>query len=280
MRLNTLFGTIFGRRTGVGLKFMSSAVELDGKTKRSRINANAGYSVDVSTAFTSSHYTAGEKDLNLSPETTIETEKRNRNSFYDLNSYSIRGYQVRNGYAYGGLRLKTLSVFGISSYAANNAITLEGGTGEGEIILENESGVLQHPQSDSFSTTMADWANLRFTGALNSNFKIIQEDDGDNSNIINETAGTDTDDGVDEFLLESNTDGTTMRLSDFDGSTSNANHKTNFAFPTEVWKFKTGSILMEGTDSIGTNENDQIILQDATDSTSTIFGIGLEYDNQ
>ena len=73
MRLNTLFGTIFGRRTGVGLKFMSSAVELDGKTKRSRVNANAGYSVDVSTAFTSSHYTAGEKDLNLSPETTIET---------------------------------------------------------------------------------------------------------------------------------------------------------------------------------------------------------------
>jgi hypothetical protein len=37
---------------------------------------------------------------------------------------------------------------------------------------------------------------------------------------------------------------------------------------------------MEGSDSIGTDENDQIILQDATDSTSEIFGIGLEYDNQ
>ena len=280
MRLNTLFGTIFGRRTGVGLKFMSSGVELDGKTKRSRVNANAGYSVDVSSAFTSSHYTAGEKDVNLYPETKIETEKRSRKNFYTNTSYTARGYDVTNGYAYAGPRLKTLSVFGLSAYAANNAITLEGGTGEGEIILENEAGVLQHDQSDSFSTTMANWADIRFTGSLNSNFKIIQEDDGDNSNIINETTGTDTGDGVDEFLLESNTDGTTMRLSDINGSTSNQNHKTDFAIPTEVWKFKTGSILMEGSDSIGTDENDQIILQDATDSTSTIFGIGLEYDNQ
>ena len=280
MRLNTLFGTIFGRRTGVGLKFMSSGVELDGKTKRSRVNANAGYSVDVSTAFTSSHYTAGEKDVNLYPETKIETEKRSRKNFYTNTSYTARGYDVTNGYAYAGPRLKTLNVFGLLTYAANNAITLEGGTGEGEIILENEAGVLQHDQSDSFSTTMANWANLRFTGSLHSNFKIIQEDDGDNSNIINETTGTDTGDGVDEFLLESNTDGTTMRLSDINGSTSNTNHKTNFTFPTEVWKFKSGSILMEGSDSIGTDENDQIILQDATDSTSTIFGIGLEYDNQ
>ena len=30
------------------------------------------------------------------------------------------------------------------AYSANNAITLEGGTGAGEIILENEHGVLQH----------------------------------------------------------------------------------------------------------------------------------------
>ena len=40
MRLNTLFNTIFGRRTGVGLKFMSAGVELDGKTKRSRAACN------------------------------------------------------------------------------------------------------------------------------------------------------------------------------------------------------------------------------------------------
>ena len=85
---------------------------------------------------------------------------------------------------------------------------------------------------------------------------------------------------VDGFSLNSNVDGETMRLSDINGTNSSQNHKISWAFPTEIWKFKTGSILMEGSDSIGTDENDQIILQDATDSTSTIFGIGLEYDNQ
>jgi len=205
MRLNTLFSTIFGRRTGVGLKFMSGAIELDGKTKRTRAAANAGYSVSVSTAFTSSHYAAGQKDLNASPETRIDLEQRNRNSFYDLNSYSVRGVSVRNGYAYGGLRLKTLDTFGLSAYAANNAFTLEGGAGGGEIILEgatsNNSGVLQIEHGDSWSTTMSDWANLRFSGSLNTSV-----------------------------------DGESIRLSDFDGTTSNTNHKTNFAFPTEVTK--------------------------------------------
>ncbi len=201
MRLNTLFNTIFGRRTGVGLKFMSSAVELDGKTKRSRAAANAGYSPTVSTAFTSSHYTAGQKDVNLSPETTIEMQERNRNSFYDLNSYTVRGVSVRNGYAYGGPRVKNLSTYAFSAFAANNAITLEGGTGEGEILLENESGVLQHPQSDSWSTTIADWNTLRFIGTLNTSV-----------------------------------DGETMRLSDINGTNSSQNHKINWAFPTEVTK--------------------------------------------
>ena len=205
MRLNTLFSTIFGRRTGVGLKFMSGGIELDGKTKRTRAAANAGYSVSVSTAFTSSHYTAGQKDLNASPETTIELEQRNRNSFYDLNSYSVRGTSVRNGYAYGGLRLKTLDKFGLSTYAANNAFTLEGGAGGGEILLEGatdgNSGVLQIDHGDSWSTSMSSWADLRFTGTLNTSV-----------------------------------DGETIRLSDFNGTTSNTNHKTNFAFPTEVTK--------------------------------------------
>ena len=63
--------------------------------------------------------------------------------------------------------------------------------------------------------------------------KILQED---GSNLINETAGADTSDGVDEFLQESNVDGTTIRISDFNGTTSNANHRINFAFPSEVTK--------------------------------------------
>jgi len=201
MRLNTLFSTIFGRRTGVGFKFMSNAVQLDGKTLRSRAAANAGYSPQVSTAFTSSHYAAGQKDVNLSPETTIELEQRNRNSFYDLNTYKVKNVLVRNGYAYGGPRMRNLNTFCFNAFAANNAITLEGHTGAGEIRLENESGVLQNPQSDSWSTTIKDWNNLRFTGTLNTSV-----------------------------------DGEGMTLADIKGTNSNLNHKTNFAFPTEVTK--------------------------------------------
>ena len=201
MRLNTLFTTIFGRRTGAALSSSFGGTQLDGLTKRSRATANAGYSPDVSNAFTSSHYSAREVDVNATPETTIELEKRNRNSFYDLNSYTVRNVEVRNGYAYGGPRVKNLSDRAFTSFAANNAITLEGGAGDGEILLENESGVLQHPQSDSWSTTIADWNTLRFSGTLNSNV-----------------------------------DGTTMRLSDISGTNSSQNHKINFAFPTEVTK--------------------------------------------
>jgi hypothetical protein len=263
MRLNTLFGTIFGRRTGVGLKSMSSAVQLDGKTLRSRANANAGYSFDVSTPFTSSHYTAGEKDVNLSPETTIEMEQRNRRSFYKLNNnlfnlenetgflvaesadtdyivdedgYTVRNIAVSNGYAYGGPRVRNLSTYAFSAFAANNAITLEGGTGEGEILLENESGVLQHPQSDSWSTTVADWNTLRFTGTLNTSV-----------------------------------DGETMRLSDINGNNSSQNHKIGWAFPTEVWKFKTGGIILNGTDSSSTNAGDAIITETETGGTQVEF---------
>jgi hypothetical protein len=115
--------------------------------------------------------------------------------------YTVRDVEVRNGYAFGGPRVKNLSTYAFSAFAANNAITLEGGTGEGEILLENESGVLQHPQSDSWSTTVADWNTLRFTGTLNSSV-----------------------------------DGETMRLSDINGMDSSQNHKINWAFPTEVTK--------------------------------------------
>jgi len=237
MRLNTLFSTVFGRRTGVAhSSSFSSGTQLDGLTKRTRAAANAGYSPEVSTPFTSSHYAARQVDVNLTPETKLELEQRNRNSFYDLRpviiqdnliyesatsadqielenevgnlvvnfrneGYTVRDVEVRNGFAYGGPRVKNLSDRAFTSFAANNAITLEGGTGDGEIRLENESGVLQHPQSDSWSTTIADWNTLRFSGTLNSNV-----------------------------------DGETMRLSDINGTKSSQNQRINFAFPTEVTK--------------------------------------------
>ena len=232
MRLNTLFSTIFGRRTGVGLKFMSNSVQLDGKTLVSSAVARTGVAVEPQNDYrdTSTNTT---KELNLYPETKIETEKRSRTNFYTNTDYTVRGYNVKNGFAYAGPRLKTLNNFAFSAFSANNAITLEGGTGAGEIILENEHGVLQHPQSDSFSSRVNSWTDLRFGSTNTGRDKILQED---GSNLINETAGTDTDDGVDEFLQEANVDGTTIRISDFNGDTSNSNHKTNFAFPSEVSK--------------------------------------------
>ena len=200
MRLNTLFNTIFSRRTGVGFKFMSNAGQLDGKTLVSSAVARTGKPVEVHNDYRDTS-TNTEKELNLYPETTLDLERRSRTNFYTNTSYTARDTAVKNGYAYAGPRLKTLNTFALSAFSANNAITLEGGTGAGEIILENEHGVLQNPQSDSFSTRLNSWTNLRFTGTLNTSV-----------------------------------DGETIRISDFNGTTSNANVKTNFAFPTEVTK--------------------------------------------
>ena len=80
MRLNTLFNTFFGRRTGVGFKFMSNGAELDGKTKVSSAVARTGVAIEVHNDYRDTN-TNTQKELNLSPETTIEMEKRNRRSF-------------------------------------------------------------------------------------------------------------------------------------------------------------------------------------------------------
>ena len=199
MRLNTLFSTFFGRRTGVGFKFMSNGVELDGKTKVSSAVARTGIPIEVHNDYRDPN-TNTQKELNLSPETTIETEQRSRNSFYSLNSYKVRNVDVSNGFAYAGPRQRNLRA-PFSRYAHNNGILLEGHTetGDSNIRLENESGVLASEFGISASTTIADWAQLRFTGTLNTSV-----------------------------------DGETMRISDLEGTNSNLNHKNNFAFPTDI----------------------------------------------
>ena len=224
MRLNTLFSTFFGRRTGVGLKFMSNAVELDGKTKLSSAVARTGIPVNVSDDFDDPN-TNTQKELNLSPETKIEMEKRNRRSFYALNSepftledgtgfiaaedvgnivdefgYTVRGVGISNGFAYGGPRMRNLRA-PFTRYAHNNGILLEGATetGNSNIRLESESGVLASEFGASASTTIADWAQLRFTGTLNTDV-----------------------------------DGETMRFKDLEGTNSDLDHKNNFAFPTDI----------------------------------------------
>ena len=199
MRLNTLFSTFFGRRTGVGLKFMSNNVQLDGKTLLSSAGARAGIAVNVSDDFDDPN-TNTQKELNLHPETTIETEKRSRRSFYELNSYKVRGIDITSGFAYAGPRQRNLRA-PFSIYAHNNGVLLEGATetGDSNIRLEKESGVVTSETGISASTTIADWAQLRFTGTLNTSV-----------------------------------DGETMRIQDLEGTNSNLNHKNNFAFPTDI----------------------------------------------
>ena len=224
MRLNTLFSTLFDRRTGVGLRAMSGGVELDGKTKLSSAVARTGIAVEPQNDFRDIT-TNTQKAVNLSPETTMELEQRNRNSFYSLNSepftledgtgkiaaedvglivdefgYTVRGTAVSNGFAYAGPRQRNLRA-PFQRYAHNNGILLEGHTetGNSNIKLENESGVLTSEFGISASTTIADWAQLRFTGTLNENV-----------------------------------DGETMRLKDLEGTNSDLDHRNNFAFPTDI----------------------------------------------
>ena len=166
-----------------------------------------------------------QKAVNLSPETKMELEQRNRNSFYSLNSegftledgtgriaaedvglivdefgYTVRGVGVSNGFAYAGPRQRNLRA-PFQRYAHNNGILLEGHTetGNSNIKLENESGVLTSEFGISASTTISDWAQLRFTGTLNTNV-----------------------------------DGETMRLKDLEGTNSDLDHRNNFAFPTDI----------------------------------------------
>ena len=224
MRLNTLFSTLFDRRTGVGLRSMSNGVELDGKTKLSSAVARTGIAIEPQNDYRDPT-TNTQKAVNLSPETTMELEQRNRNSFYSLNSepftledgtgflakedagfvvdefgYTVRGVSVSNGFAYAGPRQRNLRA-PFERYAHNNGILLEGHTetGNSNIRLENESGVITSEFGISASTTIADWAQLRFTGTLNENV-----------------------------------DGETMRLKDLEGTNSDLDHRNNFAFPTDI----------------------------------------------
>ena len=224
MRLNTLFSTLFDRRTGVGLRAMSNGVELDGKTKLSSLAARTGLAVEPQNDYRDTT-TNTQKAVNLSPETTMELEQRNRRSFYALNTdpftledgtgflakedvgnivdesgYTVRGTAVSNGFAYAGPRQRNLRA-PFQRYAHSNGILLEGATetDNSNIKLENESGALISEFGISASTTLSDWAQLRFTGTLNENV-----------------------------------DGETMRFKDLEGTNSDLDHRNNFAFPTDI----------------------------------------------
>ena len=88
--INTLFGTIFGRRLGT---------LTDGTTQRS--NANVGVSVDLNTN-TISPFSSGTRDVTLySPTINLSVTSRVRGI--------LNGVQVNNGFVYAGPRYGTIN---------------------------------------------------------------------------------------------------------------------------------------------------------------------------
>ena len=159
--VNTLFSTIFGRRTGVGLRNMSNGVELDGKTKRSSLLARTGIGVEPQDAYVAP-YTASTKELNLHPETTLYLEKTRRTN-WDI---TARDTNVHYGYAYVGPSLQTLNTYRFTAYSPSDGIQLEKGTGsgKGEILLE-DGNLLNTEEARSFGSLP--WDDLRFIGTYN-----------------------------------------------------------------------------------------------------------------
>ena len=200
--VNTLFSTIFGRRTGVGTWNMSGGVELDGKTKRSSLLARTGVGVDPSDAYVAP-YTSSTKELNLHPETTINFVNLSRNM--DGGTITARSTTVYQGYAYVGPSLKTINKFALSAYSPHDSINLEKGTdsGKSELLLETGYYAILE-EGESWPTHTTDWNNIRFTGTNNTSV-----------------------------------DGETIRLGDIAGSTSTDRIKTNIAFPCEVIQYTT-----------------------------------------
>ena len=159
--VNTLFSTIFGRRTGVGLLNMSNGVELDGKTKRSSLLARTGVGVEPQDAYVAP-YSSSTKELNLYPETTIQLEKTRRAN-WDI---TARDTNVHLGYAYVGPSLGTLNTYRFTAYSPSDGIQLEKGTGsgKGEILLE-DGNLLNTEEAQSFGSLP--WDDLRFIGTNN-----------------------------------------------------------------------------------------------------------------
>jgi len=159
--VNTLFSTIFGRRTGVGLRSMSNGIELDGKTKRSSLLARTGIGVEPQDAYVAP-YSSSTKELNLHPETTLYLEKTRRAN-WDI---TARDTTVHLGYAYAGPSLGTLNTYRFTAYSPSDGIQLEKGTGsgKGEILLE-DGNLLNTEEARSFGSLP--WDDLRFIGTNN-----------------------------------------------------------------------------------------------------------------
>jgi len=133
--INTLFTTIFGRRLGT--------VD-DGTTLRA--SPQIGEGADFNTS-TTSPFSTGTRDVTLKRQYTV--------SFPAIARISVRGDELKFGYAYCGPRMKSVNNFGLSLFSGS------GFAQTSNVGADSTTAIYISPMQ------MANWANFRLT-ALNS----------------------------------------------------------------------------------------------------------------
>jgi hypothetical protein len=157
--VNTLFSTIFGRRLGT---------TSDGTTLRA--NPELGVDPDF-TDSTSEHFTPNTRDLTLNKTMTIKIPS--------IAKITVRGDELKYGYAYCGPRMKSLYLNSLSpaftSMFGGNHPNVQTGSGGADSVVRSYVQPMQ----------LVNWANHRLIG-LNSttyNGEVIQIQDLANDNL-------------------------------------------------------------------------------------------------
>jgi len=157
--INTLFTTIFGRRLGT--------VD-DGTTLRA--SPQTGEGADFNTS-TTSPFSTGTRDVTLS--------RNYRISFPAIARISVRGDELKFGFAYCGPRMKSLRLNSINpaftSMFGGNHPSVQTGPGGGDSVVRKYVQPM----------LLANWANHRLTGLNNESYdgEVVQIQDLANNNL-------------------------------------------------------------------------------------------------
>jgi hypothetical protein len=157
--INTLFTTIFGRRLGT--------VD-DGTTLRA--SPQTGEGADFNTS-TTSPFSTGTRDVTLS--------RNYRISFPAIARISVRGDELKFGYAYCGPRMKSLRLNStnpaFTSMFGGNHPSVQTGPGGGDSVVRKYVQPM----------LLANWANHRLTGLNNESYdgEVVQIQDLANNNL-------------------------------------------------------------------------------------------------
>ena len=157
--INTLFTTIFGRRLGT--------VD-DGTTLRA--SPQTGEGADFNTS-TTSPFSTGTRDVTLS--------RNYRISFPAIARISVRGDELKFGFAYCGPRMKSLRLNStnpaFTSMFGGNHPSVQTGPGGGDSVVRKYVQPM----------LLANWANHRLTGLNNESYdgEVVQIQDLSNNNL-------------------------------------------------------------------------------------------------